>query len=163
MHDLAAPVLDSPGLVRYGFPEWKAHTSPAAGADFSYQLPGDYYVRLVSIYCKIVTDSNAANREVVLSYEDAGGNRYALTGANTAVTGSQTAYYAFSAQLSEVVATVDSSVLVPLQPLLLVPTQVLKLHVVNVQVGDQLSQVRTVWERFYTTKQPPRDVPRSVV
>ncbi|HVE35375.1 MAG TPA: hypothetical protein VNC18_17550 [Gemmatimonadaceae bacterium] len=159
----SAPVLDAPALERYGFPEWKAHASPAAGTDFSYQLPGDFYVRLISVYCKLVTDGTAANREVVLSYEDAGGNRYGLTGGNTVVAASSTAYYVFSAQLTEVVATVDSSVLIPIPPLLLEPTRVFKLHVVNVQATDALTQVRTVWERFYTTKQPPREVPRSVV
>lgn len=155
----SAPVLDSPPLERYGLPEWHAHADPAAGADFSYQLGGDFYVRLIAVYCKLVTDGTAASREVVVSYEDAGGNRYDLMGANTTVAASSTAYYAFSVFQGEVVATVDSSVLVPLHPVILLPTQTFKLHVVSVQAGDQLSQVRTVWERFYTHGQPPRNAP----
>lgn len=157
----AAPVLDSPPLVRYGLPEWKVHTSPAAGADFSYSVPGDFMVRLIAVYCKFVADATAASREVVLSYEDAGGNRFGLMGANTTITASNTGYYAFSAFQPEVIATVDSSVLVPLHPVILVPTQVFKLHVVNIQATDQLSQVRTLWERFFTTDEPSTYVPHS--
>lgn len=160
MHRLAAPALDSPPLERFGLPEFAAHTSPAAGADFSYAVTGAYFVRLIAVYCKFVADANAASREVVLSYEDAGGNRYALAGINTTVTANNTAYYAFGAFQPEAVATVDSSALVPLPAIILAPTQVFKLHVVNIQVGDQLSQVRTIWERFYTADQPPRNGPR---
>lgn len=145
------PILDSPALLRYGLPEFKTHTSPAAGADFSYQLPGDFYVRLLSVYCKFVADANAASREVVLQYTDAGDNVFDLAGINTTVTASNTAYYAFSAFQPEVVATVDSSALVPLHPVILAPTQKIILHVVNIQATDALTQVRTNWERFYTT------------
>lgn len=160
MHSLAAPALDSPPLWRYGLPELKAHASPAAGADFSYSLPGDYFVRLIAVYCKFVADANAASREVVLSFEDAGGNRYALAGINTTVTASNTAYYAFGAFQPEAVATVDSTALVPLPAIILAPTQVFKLHVVNIQATDALTQIRTIWERFYTADQPPRNGPR---
>ena len=158
MH-LSAPVLDSPPLWRRGLPEYLTRTSPAAGADFSQSISGDSFVRLISVYCKFVADSNAASREVVLSYEDAGGARFAVAGINTTVTASQTAYYCFSAFQPEAVATVDSTALVPLPPIILSPSQVWKLHVVNIQVGDQLSQIRVVRELFYTTDQPDTRAP----
>lgn len=156
-----APTLDAPALQRYGYPEFKRFDSPAAGTDFSYQLPGDFYVRLIAVHCKFVADANAASREVVLDYVDAGNLRYTACGINTTVTAGNTAYYEFSAFQPEAVATVDSSALVPLAPVVLSPTQKFRLHVVNVQVGDQLSEVRAIWERFYTTFGPPAPGPHS--
>lgn len=160
MHGPPTPALDSPPLARYGLPELVYGTSPAAGTDFSVALDGNFFVRLVAVYCKFVADANAASREVVVSYENQAGDRFALAGINTTVTANNTAYYAFSAFQPEAVATVDSSALVPLAPILLAPTQVWKLHVVNVQAGDQLSQIRWVRERFYTTSQPTPNVPQ---
>lgn len=159
MQVLDAPVLDSPPLWRRGLPELVYGQSPAAGADFSVAVTGGSFVRLVAVYCKFVADANAASREVVVSYEDQGGNRFALAGINTTVTANNTAYYAFSAFQPEAVATVDSSALVPLPPIILLPTQVFKLHVVNIQATDQLSQIRYVQERFYTTEQPTTGYP----
>lgn len=161
MHRHSAPLLDSPPLLRYGLPELKSHAAPAAGTDFTYQLPGDFYVRLVSVYCKFVADGNAASREVVLQYLDAESNVFDVAGINTTVTATNTAFYSFSAFQPEAVATVDSSALVPLHPVILAPTQKFRLHVVNVQAGDALSLIRTNWERFYTTNEPPRDGPHS--
>ena len=155
------PQLDAPALVRYGLPETIHQASPAAGADWSYTVTGHDYLRLVSLHCKFVADANVASREVVVSYETGNGKRFGLSGINTTVTASQTAYYAFSAFQPEAVATVDSSALVPLSPVLLSPSQVIKLHVVNVQATDQLSDIWTVWERFYTTNQPPTWFPSS--
>lgn len=157
----APPLLGSPALERYGYPEFKTFTSPAAGADFSYSVPGDFYVRLLAVYCKFVADANVASREVVLSYEDSGGNRYDLMGANTTITAGNTGYYSFSAFQSYATATVDSSVLVPIHPVILSPTQVFKLHVVSVQAADALTQIRAIWERFYTTFGPERSGPHS--
>lgn len=151
----AAPTLDAPALERYGYPELVYGTSPAAGADFSVQFGGQFFQRIVSVVVKLVTDGTAANREVVVSYEDAGGNRFGLCGINATVAASSTAYYAFSAFQPEVVATVDSTALVPLHPLILRPTDVFKIHVVNIQATDQLSAIRYVQERFYTHGQPP--------
>ena len=160
MH-VAAPVLDSPPLLRYGLPEFKSHTAPAAGADFTYQLGGDFYVRLLSIYCKFVADANAASREVVLQYLDAESNVFDVAGINTTVTANNTAYYAFSAFQPEAIATVDSSALVPLHPVILAPTQKIRLHVVSIQATDALSLIRTNWERFYTTNEPYVGGPHS--
>ena len=148
------PALDAPALVRYGLPEYFQHTSPSAGADFTFAIGGSFFVRLVSVFVRLVTDANVASREVVVSYETGESNRYGLAGINTTVTASNTADYYFSALNPEAVATVDNSALVPLPPILLPPGHQFKLHVVNVQAGDQLSRIRTVWERFYTTNQP---------
>lgn len=158
----AAPQsLDNPPLQRYGFPEVVRAANPAAGADFSYTVDGAYWERLIALHCKFVAAGDVASREVVVSYEMAGGLRFALAGINTTVTASQTAYYEFNVFQPEAVATVDGSALVPLFPLLLAPTQGFKLHVVSAAATDQLSEIRFTRERFWSTNQPPRDVPHS--
>lgn len=158
-HGLQIPTFDAPALLRYGLPELVYGTSPAAGSDFSYSVDGSFFERLLSVHVRLVTSATVASREVVVSYEDAGGNRFALSGINTTVTASQTADYDFSVFTPEAVATVDASALVPLVGMLLLPTQVVKIHVVSVQAADQLSRIRFVRERFYTHDYPPLNVP----
>lgn len=145
--------LDSPPLQRYGFPQLVKGTSPAAATDFTQEVAGTYYARLVSVFCRLVTDANAANREVVVEYRDQDANRYALAGASTVVTASATQDYAFCAFQPEVVFPVDSTILVPLPPILLGPTDDFRIHLVNAQAGDQLSLIRFKWELFYSN--PP--------
>lgn len=154
MHALAAPVLDSPGLQRYGFPELVYGANPAAGAMFSYAVEGAYYERLVTVFCRIVCDANVADREVIVEYRDAGGNRYAIGGAATTIQATETGDYFFSAFLGEDIFTVDGSVCAPLPPLVLPPTHTVRIYVTNIQATDQLSRIRFVRERFYTSPGP---------
>lgn len=144
------PTLDAPPLQRYGIPEYIIGANPAAGAHFVFTVDGGQYVRPVSIGARLVTDGNAASREVVVQYRDSDANVIAQNGINTTVPAGQTADYFFSAFQPEAVATVNASALVPLQAELLSPTWSLRIFVVNVQVGDQLSRIRMVAERFYS-------------
>lgn len=149
MEELLAPELDSPPLRRYGLPQLVFGTSPAANTDFSQSIDGWYLCRLLSVFCRLVTDGNAANREVVLSFEDSAGSRYCVAGAATVVTASTTVDYSFQALANESAWSIDSSIVVPFSPLILLPTHQWKLHLVNGQAGDQLSRVRFVREQFY--------------
>jgi len=150
-----APALDAPPLPRFGLPELVYGAAPAAGAHFTAAVSGSYALRLVSLHCKFVADANVAAREVVIEYRDEGARRFALSGINTTVTAGNTGYYEFDAFHPEAMATVDASALVPLSPLLLLPTWDFRLYVVNVQAGDQLSQIRYVQERFLTFGDAP--------
>lgn len=161
MHRLTSPLLDSPPLLRHGLPELVYGVNPAAGTDYSVAMPGQYFTRLISLFVRLVCDANVASREVVVSYEDQSGARYGLAGAATTLTASATGDYYFSTTLGTDIFTVDSSALSPLPPVLLRPTDVIKIHVPNIQATDQLSRIRYVWERFYTTDQPPHPAPHS--
>ena len=156
MSTTAIPQIDAPGLVRVGLPELVYGDTPAANTDFTYTIQGQYLQRVVSVFCRLVADANVASREVVVSYEDQGGNRFGLAGINTAVTANNTGDYAFSVLNMEAIATVDSSALVPLPGFLMLPTQRVKIHLVNGQAADQLSRIRLVVEKFYTTGLPER-------
>lgn len=154
MSDLLIPALDAPALVRRGLPELVYGDTPAANTDFVQVNEGRYYTRLISVFVRLVAAAPVASREVVVSFEDAGGNRLAVSGINTTVTANNTADYSFCVFHPEAVATVDSTALVPLASLMLRPTDQFKIHLVNGQAGDQLSRVRFTWERFWTTDQP---------
>lgn len=151
MSAFAAPLLDAPPLERYGLPEYVQGASPAAGADFVQALGGNYHVRLVSLFCRLVTSAVVAAREVVVEYRDAEDNRFALFGAPVTVSALDTVDYAFSVFQPRAEWSVDDSIIVPLGPVLLPPTYDFRVHVVNMDATDQLSRVRFVWERFYTS------------
>lgn len=144
------PGLDAPPLVRYGFPDWQSHTSPAAGAQFSIATDGRYWSRFVSIRCRLVTSATVANREVVVEYNDPEGNNYHTCGAPVTVAASTTIDFCFSSFLDEAAWPVNSMILVPLAPIILPATFVMRLFVVNIDTTDALSRIRTVRERFFS-------------
>jgi len=128
--------------------------SPAAGAHFVRTVPGEYTVRLVSVFCRLVTDATAANREVVLEFRDADDRRLVLAGGPVTVSATDIVDFSFVDNLGQPDWEVDGSVLVKLPLFYLPPTYDFRLFVVNVQVGDQLSRIRFREERF------PTDGPR---
>lgn len=155
MHGLRTPQLDSPPLPRYGFPELVAGAAPGAGNDFTQDVPGGNFVRLVSVVATLTTDATVADRELVLAYLDAEGNRYGLAGAATTTPAGTVAPYYFQAFTPQEAFPVDGSILVPLPAIILRPTDSFTLHVVNVQSGDTITGVRYEWERFFTDSPPP--------
>lgn len=124
--------------------------APGAAADYAVTMEGRYLTRLEAVFCRLTTDGNAANREVVLEYRDGEALRFALFGAAVVVTASDTVDYSFVAERTESAWPVDDSILVPIVPLPLLPTESFRLHIVNVQAGDTLTRIRYTWERFYT-------------
>lgn len=154
MHALRTPELDAPPLVRYGLPEYVRAASPAAGASFVQELGGSFYVRLVSLFVRLVTDATVANRTLRLEYRDEGDNIYCVQGNPVTYPAASTEDYSFSVFQPRGEWEVAATNLVPLHPILLPPTHDFAVTVTNVQAGDQLSRIRFVWERFYTTSQP---------
>lgn len=154
MPELVAPLLDAPPLRRYGPPTTVYGASPAAATAFVQAVDSGYWTRLVSVFCRLVPDANAANREVTLEVRDVQDQRVVLFGAPVTVPASDTTDFSFSVYHATPQWEVDSTVLVPLGPVLMYPGEDFRVNVVNVQAGDQLSRIRFQWERFY----PPDDV-----
>jgi len=161
MSTLLAPLLDAPPLVREGLPTYERPNSPAAGAHFTQAIGGDFFVRLVTVFCRLVTDGTAASRTVLVEYRDAAGNRFAIDGAPVTQSASSTNDWAFSWQRGQPDWEVDGTIMVGLSPLLLLPTMDFRVFVDNIQVTDQLSRIAFVWERFYTTGQPRVSAPHQ--
>ncbi len=159
MYGTRTPLVDSPPLKRYGLPELVFAASPAVATDFVQAIPGHDFARLVSVFVRLVTDGNAANREVVIEYRTAEALRYDVMGSAVTQAATLTIDYLFSGFREVVTSLVDATQLIPLHPTILPPTHDFRIHIVNAQVGDQLSRIRFLWERFYTTDQPPTDEP----
>lgn len=142
------PIPVNDYLEPFGLPSLNFGAQPAAGADFTAAVDSAYPARLIAVFCRLVTDGNAANREVVVEYRDAGGNRFAVAGAPVVVTASTTTDYSFQHGLGQPDWPIDSTIIVPLQPFLLVGSWSFRVHVVNVQATDQLSRIRYVWQQY---------------
>lgn len=155
MHGLRTPHIDQPPLLRYGFPFLTTETAPAAGASFTTSVVGNYQERLLTVWVRLVTDGNAANREVVLEFQDGSGNTYAMCGAATTVPASSTYDYSFSVWQGTDTFPVNTGILVPLAPIIQLPTYKWKLTVVNVQATDALSRIRVYKERFFSDSEIP--------
>lgn len=155
MSGLRTPAVDSPPLLRYGLPDIEVRTSPAAATDYSETITGTYIERLLTVWCRLVTASDVGNREVVLQFLDANGNVYRNCGAAVTVPASTTIDYSFSVFQPITEFPVDSTILVPLDPLLLQPSLKWKLHIVGVLTTDALSRIRVSRERFYSDSPVP--------
>ncbi len=135
-------------LEPFGLPSFNSPASPAAGADFTQAIDSAYPARLLAVFCRLVADGSAANREVVVEYRDAGGSRFYVAGAPVVATASTTTDYNFQIGLGQPDWPIDSTILVPLQPLLLLGSWSFRVHIVNVQATDQLSRIRFVWQQY---------------
>ena len=155
MSALAAPVVDAPPLRRYGAPEYVKGEQPSVAAMFSSEVGGGYWSRLLSLHVRLVTDANAADRQVLVEYRDDADNRYMVSGAPVTQSASDTVDWLFDAFQAQAEWEVDGSVLVPLKPLLLLPGHDFRVFVANLQVGDQLSRIRFWRERFYPLDATP--------
>jgi hypothetical protein len=156
-----APFVDSPPLQRYGWPIYLPAANPAAGNHFVRTVDGQFLERYVGIAVRLATDANVANREIVVQYRDTDGNVVDQNGINAVVAAGTTADYFFSIFQDGVTATVNSSALVPLHAELLLPTWSMRIFVVNVQAGDQLSRIRLRYEQFYSDSPKPGKDPAS--
>lgn len=151
---IPTPELDAPPLWRYGLPEFFRAASPAAGANFSQALGGSFYARLVTLFVRLVTDANVANRTLRVEYLDTDGAVYEVAGNPVTYPANSTEDYSFSVWQGQGEWEVAATNLVPLHPTLLPPTHSFRILVNSIQAGDQLSRISWTWERFYTTDQP---------
>jgi hypothetical protein len=154
MYALRTPSLDAPPLARYGLPDYQMRANPAAGANFTEEISGSFYTRLITVSVRLVTDLNVANRTLRLEFRDNQDNVFAVCGNPVTYPASSTEDYFFSVFQPRGEWEVSAANLVPLHPLLLPPTFDFRIAVTNIQATDQLSRIRFVWERFYTTGQP---------
>lgn len=159
MVELAAPLLDSPELVRYGLPQWVQGASPAAGANFTRTVDGFFYERVVAVSFRLTPDAQAADRGVAIEYRDADDVRLALNGPAVTVPASDTTDFYFSAHVGSDKWEVQSTVIAQLDPWLLLPTFDWRIVVANIQTGDTLTRIRFLVEQFYTTNTPSQAVP----
>lgn len=152
---ILTPDVGSPPLLRDGFPSFSNQASPAAATDFTAQVAGQYYERLLTVWCRLVTASDVGDRAVTLQFQTDNGNVYRTCGAATVAAASTTIDYSFSVFQPATEFPVDATILVPLDPILIPPTFKWALHLVGAQTTDAISRVRVYSERFFSDSPIP--------
>lgn len=147
--------IDTPRLERAGWPSLEYPASPAAGAELSIAVPGQFLYRFLSVHVRLVTDANVGARTVLVEFRNHAGERFLISGAPVEQSESATNDWVFSAWQQRAEWPMDGCVLVPLATPLLEPTSSLAVVVDGVEAGDQLSRCRVQLERFYTAGPAP--------
>lgn len=147
---LVAPELGAPPLRWYAPPYRVNGASPAAGAEFTQEIDDGKWWRLLSLFVRLTTDGTAANRTLRVEYRDEASNILHVDGLAATVAASLTADYSFSVWHAVAEWEVEpDTALVPLAPMLLHPSWDFHVNVDNIQVGDTLTRIRFVVEKFY--------------
>ena len=124
--------------------------NPAAGAGFTYTVGGSYWERLAAISFTILTDGNAANRQVLVAFKDGSGTNIASTASGGTQAATLTRLYSFVPNQGTAPALIGTTFLAPLPVLFLQPSFTVVMSITNVQVGDQVSAIRVYREAFDT-------------
>lgn len=125
-------------------------TNPAAGAGLTYTNDGSYWELLDSLSFQLVSDANAANRQVTVTIRDGSGTALVTLPAASVQAASLTYQYTFSRDFSTFNTVVGLANTAPLPAIFLQPMFTVVVTVGTVQVGDQISNVRLYAERFVT-------------
>jgi hypothetical protein len=141
------------------YPDFIDGTSPAAGANYAYSVPGDYWMRVLGVLFTLVTDGNAANRAVTVDFINARGTTYMSNGFGAVITASTTQVIQF--QIGRTVAewAANTTIFAPLTDLFLQSGSQVQITVGSKQATDQLSAIHLAVEKFETG---PRGYPEGV-
>lgn len=142
------------GLTRllghgHAFTEVVPVTKPAVGAGFVYTV-SRYWEISDSLSFRLVTDGNAANRQVTVNVNDGGGVLLASFAAAAVQAASLTRDYVFLPNYSAPSGPVGGVYNTPWYQGLLQPSFNITLVIGAVQAGDQVSNIRLSQERFVT-------------
>lgn len=147
--NLVAPLLDAPPLRRQSPPTVYRGVNPAAGANFVQSVDDGLWWRVVSIFARFTPSADVASREVTIDYRDQEDSTYARFGAPLTVPASDTTDFYFSAFRKYADWEVNSTVLVPIDPIILPPSHDFSIVIVNIQTTDTLTRIRFIAEKFY--------------
>lgn len=133
-------------FVDYVFP-----AAPSAGANKAVVVGGENWFRVLAARATLTTDSNAANRLLCLDFINARSTTILRNGASVLVTASTT-NQAFEWQYTRTVAewNTGTPVFLPVVPIFLDPGSTVQFTVDSIQVGDTLTNLSLVLERWPT-------------
>lgn len=137
-----SPLWEQPG------PERQLVANPAAGADWTVSVPGQQLRRVISVYMKLVTDANVANRQPILRAASVAGDIIWEIEVAASQTASQTRVYMFARTMGSQFNGVSNNRHFPLPDTQLQGADVLRTVTTGIQVGDQYSLVAISWERI---------------
>ena len=131
---------------------------PALGADFTYTVPGDTRVRIVTAMATLTCAAGGADRGVSLQFYTWNNRRFLVAGTAAKVAAGTAQAFVWQSAAAAGVWAVDDSALAGMPELTLLPMCKAKIHVDGMQAGDQLSEITLALDIF-----PPADTePASV-
>ena len=126
-------------------------TAPAAGSSFTTTVSGFFRSRLIGAVFALTTDANAANRYVTVECLQDDNTPFLLGAGAVTVTANTTAQrFAGSMYTGSGSWNTGTDVMFPLLPLWIMEGQTLKINVASIQVGDTLTNIRLLFDRFPT-------------
>lgn len=138
--------LLSPYAYGRGYPALHPIPDPAAGATYTYTVPGGRMVSLATVHAKLVTSATVASREPRLLLADNDGIEWARIPWTTAVAASGTVVLTWARGIGTSLTGADTSALLPLPDLLLMPGHQITVDVGAIDAGDQLSELSFRWD-----------------
>lgn len=147
---IVAPELGAPPLRRFAPPALVVGASPGAATEFTQEINDGMWWRLLTLFVRLTTDANAANRTLRIEYRDEAANLLHVNGNAVTYPASSAEDFSFSVwhPRGEWEIEPDTN-LVPLAPLLLLPSWDFNINVDNMQAADTLTRIRFVVEKFY--------------
>lgn len=142
---LTQPISDGIGYQH----ELRAST-PAAGASFTVTLDSRYVWRVKHFIFTLTTDANAANRYVTLQYLFGDGLAVWTNAAAVTVSANSTQRFVGSSDRTVAEWAANTDVLFPIDKALLHGGRALQINVGNIQVGDTLTKIYAIFDRFET-------------
>ena len=142
-------------LIGHGhaFSEVVSVASPAVATGFTYTNTGQQWQLLDLVSFRLVSDSNAANRQVTLTINDGGGIALATLPAASVQVATKTYDYTWSSDFQTFNTVVSNAITSPLPAIFLQPEFTVAVAVGSVQAGDQISRIRLYAEQFVTGPQ----------
>lgn len=127
---------------------WRVTSDPAPGAEAIIIPPGAAQVQLTLLTFTLVTDGNADNRVAFLTMED-GGISFLLGSAAFFHVASTTFNYICHENVSLTSTSVVQDLAIPIPTFRFIDdTATLKINITDINVGDQISNIRTNWKMW---------------
>lgn len=142
--------LTQPVSFDLGFQSIVRGADPGAGNSFSLTLDSRWRWRLVSAVFTLTCDANAANRAVTIQNLGAGTDVVMESGIDAVVTANATQKFAAWQGLSAWNHAANTDWFFPVFPMLMDGGTVFKINVGAIQVGDTLTLIRFVFDRYKT-------------
>lgn len=143
--------LASPFRYEEGWVDYVDVAQPAAGANASVSVPGQYGMRVLAARAKLTTSATVANRYVSLDYIDANSVTRARNITSVAIAASATAQpieWNHAWHVSD--HSTGSTIVVPVMPLLVPPAWSIRFTVDGIDTTDQLASLSLVVEKVPT-------------
>lgn len=144
--------LVAPFTSERDFLDFFSPASPAAGANYSFTV-GSFnvdYLRVVAVMATLTTDANAANRLFSVDYMT-GASVTRVRNAATVLITANTAATVFQWDKAHTLSEwqTGTPVFAPLADVILAPGWTVQLTVDNKQVGDTITAISVVVEKYY--------------